>query len=50
MVSKKEKIINAFIHSLKIGKEHFEFTDDGLLKDYLGVNFTRHPDGTIKLK
>ena len=32
MVSKEEKTINAFIQSLKIGKENFEFTDDGLLK------------------
>ena len=50
MVSKEKKKINAFIQSLNIGKENFEFTDDRLLKDYLGVNFTRHPDGTMELK
>ena len=50
MVSKEEKTICTFIQSLKIGKENFEFTDDGLLKDYLGVKFTRHPDGTMELK
>ena len=30
-------------------KGKFKLTNKGLLKDYLGINFVRHPDGTLKM-
>jgi hypothetical protein len=37
------------IKSLKEGKENFDFTDDGDLDKYLGVDVKRHKDGRIEL-
>ena len=37
------------IKSLKEGDENFDFTDDGALDKYLGVDVKRHKDGKIEL-
>ena len=37
------------IKSLKEGHENFDFTDDGDLDKYLGVDVKRHKDGSIEL-
>ena len=50
IIAKNDNIVSDIIFSLSKGNEHFEFTDEGPLKDYLGVEFTRHKDGTLELK
>jgi hypothetical protein len=37
------------IQALKEGHENFDFTDDGSLETYLGVDVKRHKDGRIEL-
>ena len=44
------EVIDKLVKSLKDGKENFDFTDDGDIKYYLGVEFNRSPNGTIELK
>ena len=40
-------ISDRLIHYLTHGKEKFEFTDEGGMSKYLGVDITRHKDGSI---
>ena len=42
----KDSEINNLI---KILEAKFELTDKGLLKDYLGIDFTQYLDGTLKM-
>ena len=44
---KNSGISDKLIASLKDGKENFEFTDEGNLKSYLGVDITKRKDGSI---
>ena len=50
MVGKSNKAIDESIDSMNKGDENFDFTDDGDIKNYLGVEFTRHGDGSMELK
>lgn len=50
LVGKSNKAIDGFIDSMNKGDENFDFTDDGDIKNYLGVEFTRHGDGSMELK
>jgi hypothetical protein len=43
------KAADNLIKSLQEGKENFDFTDDGNLDKYLGVDVKRHKDGRIEL-
>ena len=36
--------------SLRNGDENFKFTDNGEIKNNLGVEFTRHKNGTLEMK
>jgi hypothetical protein len=48
--SKKDsKAADYLIESLKRGNENFDFTDEGDLKQYLGVDVQRKPDGSCTL-
>jgi hypothetical protein len=38
LISKDPSIIEQFIQSLKDGKENFDFTDEGSMSSYLGVD------------
>ena len=42
-------ISDKLIASLKDGKENFEFTDEGDLKSYLGVDIIKRKDGNISI-
>ena len=46
LISKGDTPIKSFIQSLGSGPENFDFTDEGTLEAYLGVNVTKVPDGT----
>ena len=50
ILAKSDVVIDRLVKSLKDGEEKFDFTDDGDIKYYLGVEFTRSSDGTIELK
>ena len=50
ILAKSNDVIDKLVRSLKDGKENFDFTDDGDIKYYLGVEFNRSSDGTIELK
>ena len=50
ILAKTNEVIDKLVKSLKDGKENFDFTDDGDIKYYLGVEFKRSSDGTIELK
>ena len=50
ILAKNDKVIQDLVESLKNGEENFDFTDDGDIKNYLGVEFSRSKDGTITLK
>ena len=47
---KTEQDIKALFKSLNEGDENYDFTDEGDLKNYLGVEFTRHPDRRLEFK
>jgi hypothetical protein len=50
VISKRgSKAADALIKSLKEGNENFDFTDDGDLDKYLGVDVKKHKDGSIEL-
>jgi hypothetical protein len=40
---------NDLIKALREGHENFDFTNDGSLEKYLGVDVKRHKDGCIEL-
>lgn len=42
LISYSKDVIDIFIKDLGVGEENFVFTDDGDLKNYLGVEFTRN--------
>ena len=39
VISKESGFVDKFVHSLKHGSENFEFTEEGLLENYLKVKF-----------
>ena len=41
LISDKKQMLNDFIHSLKNGVEKFEFTDEGPIDKYLGVEIEK---------
>ena len=45
LISKDKSVIQEFILSLSNGPENFDFTDEGTLSQYLGVDIARLPDG-----
>ena len=45
---KNSGISDKFIHSLTHGKENFEFTDEGDLSKYLGVDIVKKKDSSIE--
>ena len=45
LISKDKEVLQEFIHSLRNGPENFDFTDEGTLSEYLGVDISRLPDG-----
>ena len=45
LVSKDKSTITQFISSLKHGKENFDFTDEGTMSSYLGVDISQLPTG-----
>ena len=49
LISKDGKVIQDFITSLNNGPEKFDFTDEGTLSSYLGVDISRLPDGGFSL-
>ena len=49
LISKDKAVIQEFIHSLGNGPENFDFTDEGTLSEYLGVEISRLPDGGFSL-
>ena len=50
IMSKSEGIILSLIKSLNEGDENFKFTDEGDIKNYLGVEFSRTADGSMEMK
>ena len=50
LVSKSEQSILDLINLLQEGKESFDFTDKGDIKNYLGVEFSRSSDGSMDMK
>ena len=50
LMGKSEKDIEDLLKSLQEGSEEYDFTNEGDLKNYLGVVFSRKPDGTLELK
>ena len=50
IMGKMEDDIKDLYKSLSEGDENYDFTDEGDLKKYLGVEFTRNKDGTMELK
>ena len=50
LIGKSNRAIDDFISSMNEGDESFDFTDDGDIKNYLGVEFTKHKNGTMELK
>ena len=44
LISKDKSTIAYFIASLKHGSENFEFTDEGSMRTYLGVDISHQPD------
>ena len=49
-MGKTEGGIKNLFESLNEGDKNYDFTDKGDLKNYLGVEFTRHDDGKMELK
>ena len=45
LISKDKAVIQEFIQSLRNGPENFDFTDEGTLSEYLGVDISRLPNG-----
>ena len=45
LISKETSVIDEFIQSLQNGPENFDFTDEGTMSSYLGVDVSRLPDG-----
>ena len=45
LISKESSVIDEFIQSLKNGSENFDFTDEGTMSSYLGVDVSRLLDG-----
>ena len=50
VIGKNESIIADFITSLRNGEEHFEFTEEGSLKEYLGVEVKKISHTVFELK
>ena len=49
LISKDGAVIKDFIHSLNNGPENLDFTDEGTLNAYLGVDISQLPDGGFTL-
>jgi len=49
VVSPDVKVIDRFVLSMQSGNENFQLTDEGDLARFLGVEITRHDDGSIEL-
>ena len=49
-MGKTEGDIKRWYKLLNKGNENYDFTDEGDLKNYLGVEFTRHQDGKMEIK
>ena len=45
LLPKDELPMKRFVQSLKDGDKNFDFTEDGTLENYLGVNIAKFPDG-----
>ena len=45
LLSKEELPMKTFVQSLKDGDENFDFTEEGTLENYLGVNIAKLPGG-----
>ena len=43
LLSKDELLMKTFVQSLKDGDENFDFTEEGILENYLGVNIAKLP-------
>ena len=50
LIGKNADIIEDFITSLKTGSENFEFTDEGSMDKYFGVNIQKLTDGEFILR
>ena len=50
ILGKSEEKIKWLITSLKEGSENFDFTEEGDVKNYLGVDFNKNDDGSFELK
>ena len=50
VMGKSEQDIKGLFKSLNDGDENYDFTDEGDLKNYLGVEFTRHSDGKLEFR
>ena len=50
IIYKDDANIDSLIRSLHDGDTIFYFTDDGPVKNYLGVEFTKRPDGFKEMK
>ena len=50
VLAKSDAVIDCLVQSLKQGEEKFYFTDNGDIKYYLGVEFSRYNDSAITLK
>jgi len=49
-MSNDNKVIGTFIKSLNEGPEKFDLTDEGDIKNYLGVKIERLEDGSFEMK
>ena len=50
IISRSEKDIEKFVHSMKNGPERYNFTDEGDISKYLGVDIVRNKDGSMELR
>ena len=50
IISRSENDIDKFVNSLKSGSENFDFTDEGDITKYLGVDIIFNEDGSFELK
>ena len=48
--AKKQQTIDGIIRSLHDGPENYDFTNDGDLKQYLGVDIIRNTPGVFELR
>ena len=47
LISRETSVIDEFIQSLQNSPENFDFTDEGTMSSYLGVDVSRLPDGNV---